>query len=404
MNVNTIRTWAPVTNQSFLDAAYNNGVNPIYVVMGFWINCQEDYRDPAIRQKYKNNFSAYVTKFKDHPAVLVWALGNENNLGYCMGNEAYIPAYYSLCNELAQIAYQIEGSDYHPVGIVNGDKSHIGISVYNSTDEQTPYLDFWASNVYPGYSFGNWFDVYANVTGKPLLITEYGIDALNNTNKQEYESVQSEWVLNQFNEINNANMTIGSTLMEYSDEWWKAGGLNTHDYGGYSTDRHPDSYGNEEWWGIMRTLKNTSGGIDIMQKRQVYYDLQNAFAEFQDSDHDGIADILDNCPVNYNPYQEDIYPPQGNNIGDVCECEGNFDGDLDQDGTDAYWFKKDFGRSRLVNRCTNANPCLGDFDCDGDVDGTDAFNFKSDFGRSTIQNPCPEKQQPINATNRWCYY
>jgi hypothetical protein len=33
--------------------------------------------------------------------------------------------------------------------------------------------------------------------------------------------------------------------------------------------------------------------------------------------------------------------------------------------------------------------CEGNFDCDDNVDGTDAFMFKSDFGRSTILNPCP---------------
>jgi hypothetical protein len=32
--------------------------------------------------------------------------------------------------------------------------------------------------------------------------------------------------------------------------------------------------------------------------------------------------------------------------------------------------------------------CEGNFDCDQDVDGTDAFTFKSDFGRSVILNPC----------------
>jgi len=31
--------------------------------------------------------------------------------------------------------------------------------------------------------------------------------------------------------------------------------------------------------------------------------------------------------------------------------------------------------------------CEGNFDCDVDVDGTDAFNFKADFGRSGILNP-----------------
>ena len=59
------------------------------------------------------------------------------------------------------------------------------------------------------------------------------------------------------------------------------------------------------------------------------------------------------------------------------------------DGTDASAFKKDFGRSKILNPCNRTNPCKGDFDCDGDVDGTDASVFKLDFGRSIIINPCP---------------
>ena len=98
--------------------------------------------------------------------------------------------------------------------------------------------------------------------------------------------------------------------------------------------------------------------------------------------------------------QEDTYPPpSGNNCGDACECEGNFDDDTDQDGSDAANFKSDFGRSIFLNPCTNALPCNGDFDCDGDVDGTDAALFKSDFGRSGFLNPCP-----ICPTHPWCTY
>ena len=35
----------------------------------------------------------------------------------------------------------------------------------------------------------------------------------------------------------------------------------------------------------------------------------------------------------------------------VDYCEGNFDNDLDQDGTDAFVFKQDFGRSSLLDPC-----------------------------------------------------
>jgi cysteine-rich repeat protein len=121
----------------------------------------------------------------------------------------------------------------------------------------------------------------------------------------------------------------------------------------------------------------------------------------EDLDSDAMGDACDNCTRNYNPGQEDTYPPQTNGCGDACECEGNFNGweDQDVDGSDAFTFKQDFGRSRILDPCTNADICNGDFFCEGDVDGTDAFQFKSDFGRSTILNPCPSC-----VTIPWCVY
>jgi hypothetical protein len=125
------------------------------------------------------------------------------------------------------------------------------------------------------------------------------------------------------------------------------------------------------------------------------------YCPLSDSDGDGVPDCTDNCPTKPNPGQEDSYPPGGNGCGDACECEGNFDDDYDQDGTDASTFKVDFGRSKISgNPCTSARPCNGDFECDTDVDGTNASAFKTDFGRSKISgNPCP-----ICPTNPWCVY
>jgi hypothetical protein len=83
----------------------------------------------------------------------------------------------------------------------------------------------------------------------------------------------------------------------------------------------------------------------------------------------------------------------------VCDCEGNFDGDQDCDGTDAATFKADFGRSIFQRPCEIGDPCNGDFTCDGDVDGTDAAKFKEDFGRSSFNNPCPSC-----TVGEWCTY
>jgi hypothetical protein len=97
--------------------------------------------------------------------------------------------------------------------------------------------------------------------------------------------------------------------------------------------------------------------------------------------------------------QEDTCPPQGNEIGDACDCEGDFDCDGDVDGTDATSFKNDFGRRTYNNSCVSGNPCNGDFDCDNDCDGLDAANFRPDFGRNSFNNPCP-----ACLAGEWCVY
>jgi len=140
-----------------------------------------------------------------------------------------------------------------------------------------------------------------------------------------------------------------------------------------------------------------------------------------DADKDGIADSEDNCPRTYNPDQEDSYPPGGNNCGDACECEGDFDRDGSLFGyNDISLFKTDMGRFGgylpcsicitgssilypAINACqTDADcgpggvcgpdpldPCYGDFDCDGDVKDGDISVFKADMGRFPMVNPCP---------------
>ncbi len=76
--------------------------------------------------------------------------------------------------------------------------------------------------------------------------------------------------------------------------------------------------------------------------------IRNSLIIVQDADGDGILDSVDNCPTAYNPGQVDSYPPGGNNCGDACECEGNFDGDLDVDGFDLSKFQLDLGRTNCT--------------------------------------------------------
>jgi len=121
-----------------------------------------------------------------------------------------------------------------------------------------------------------------------------------------------------------------------------------------------------------------------------------------DADADCIGNVCDPEPEVYDSSVPDVYPPQGNGIGDACECEGNFNCtvDRDVDGSDASTFKADFGRSSFNRPCTSVDSCNGDFLCNGNVDGSDAAKFKSDFGRSSFQNPC----LICLSSGPWCAY
>jgi|GEM_PF-1186317 len=289
MNANTIRTWGKVTNAQFLIDAWHGGDKPIYVIMGYWLDSwNNDYSDPTTRANILSDFRTYVQTYKDYPAVLMWAIGNEDNLA--LQSRGINPSdFYSLCDEMAEAAYEAEGAAYHPVVIINGDVGNIGDPAKHADDLSLTYVDAWAMNTYPGSSLTAKINEYSTKSAKPLYISEYGIDAYNDSADAEYGSEQAEWDLNLWRDIANSNITIGGTVMAYSDEWWK--GIHSatrtgcpdsnaayHSDCGYPTANHPDGYANEEWWGIVRPVDN-GANPDIMQPRQVYYALASEFAK-----------------------------------------------------------------------------------------------------------------------------
>ncbi|MDP3785942.1 MAG: glycoside hydrolase family 2 TIM barrel-domain containing protein [Candidatus Omnitrophota bacterium] len=280
MHCNTIRTWAEV-NKALLDYAQKYGIK---VIAGFKPYADDvEFSDPENRIRIINQFKDYVSVYKDHPAILFWAIGNEDNYHY-KGKD--ITDWYAMANEMAKQARDLEGKNFHPVAIVNGHILNIGDLSKKADDKSMAYIDIWGANVYMGHSFeksamGNLFGQFARKSRKPLWISEYGIDAWDHVNKKEQQEAQAEWVGNNWDEIAKSSVCIGATLMAYSDEWWKAGDPDSHDFGGYGTDAwgktHPDNYSNEEWWGVV-AAERTEGGIDKVIPRKVYYTLLERWA------------------------------------------------------------------------------------------------------------------------------
>lgn len=78
---NAVRTWGVDEKTGpLLDEAHRHGLR---VVVGYWMRKDEgfDYRDPAQRAAQVEQLRGWVRKYRDHPAPLMWAVGNEAELG-----------------------------------------------------------------------------------------------------------------------------------------------------------------------------------------------------------------------------------------------------------------------------------------------------------------------------------
>ncbi|MBN1869544.1 MAG: hypothetical protein JW847_03090 [Candidatus Omnitrophica bacterium] len=325
MGCNTIRLWKAnstfnKSNNRFpnfmtkrtLDLADEYGIK---VIPGFWIDtslpkCSNyrmiysapDFTKESIRAAYIKDFVKFVNQFKSHPAVLFWAIGNENNLHIDSLNFEQMSSLYSLADDMAAAAHQAEGTSFHPVAFVNGDLAEIGEIIYDTLDSNLNHLDIWGANVYRGNSFGNLFNDYAQRSEKPFWISEYGLDSWNSLSYGapaaggEDQDTQAQWIGNLWDEIAaNKDIVIGATVMEYSDEWWKPdewiskGGYNsTHDFFGTgpkdfdcngSIDWYPpapDNYFHQEWFGIM-SVEDRTLEIDNATPKKAYYTLREKF-------------------------------------------------------------------------------------------------------------------------------
>ena len=316
MNANTIRLWKGNDTQEanrfpnkltirtvILAAKYN-----LKIIAGFWVNDLTFDSQGNIngRQDIIDRFVEYVNNFKKYSAILFWAIGNENNLNKIDGRlrgPQESKAWYALVNEMAQAAHDAEGPNFHPVAVVDAEIEHIGDAAYGAADEQLPALDIWGVNAYRGRSFYTLFSDYHKGSQKPLWISEFGAGAwhVNNMkdpdNGYEDQDTQSDWVGSLWDEIvKNAPVTIGGTVMEYSDEWWKPSEWycakpnlsqeentklvekcnSTQDHFGHPDNGAPDGFSSEEWFGIMSIAPNPSDpkGPDLMKERKVYFNLQ----------------------------------------------------------------------------------------------------------------------------------
>lgn len=288
MNANVIRTYRPITTSFFLDYAnYRN----LYVIMGFYVD------PPAIvtpegRNHIKRNFLNMVEHWKNHPAVLMWCLGNE--VAYEL-HEAHISDWYRLLNECAAQAKIIDPN--HPV--ITSISDDIGsIRTY---DSMVPNLDAWGINSFRGAVLYELFNEYTPAppelppSSKPLLITEFGCDRYDGRTgyNHEDEIMQRNSLKTQIRTIYDNLITTdsskpctGGCVFSWTDGWWKhEGGSNEiQETATDWTARDPESYIdqniNNEWWGIIGLFRSSPASPTVLILKKGYYTVQEEYARW----------------------------------------------------------------------------------------------------------------------------
>ena len=79
---NSIRTWSAEEAGKVLDKAHEMGLS---VMFGLWVGHERhgfNYDDEEAVKKQLARFTEIVKKYKDHPAILLWGIGNEVDLFY----------------------------------------------------------------------------------------------------------------------------------------------------------------------------------------------------------------------------------------------------------------------------------------------------------------------------------
>lgn len=161
---NSIRTWSAEKLQPILDEAHKLGLT---VTVGLWLGHERHGFDYNNAEQVAAQYQAAeqtILSFKDHPAVLMWALGNEME-GYAAGDNAAI---WSAINNLATMAKRLDPN--HPTMTV---VAEIGGDRVKNIHRLCPDIDIVGINSYGGAA--TLPQRYRDAGGtKPYVITEFG--------------------------------------------------------------------------------------------------------------------------------------------------------------------------------------------------------------------------------------
>jgi len=159
---NSIRTWGHDNAQEILDEAQRHGLT---VTVGLWVQHERhgfNYDDEEAVQRQLEVFREVVRKHKDHPALLMWGVGNEMELN------ASNMKVWDAVNDIAEMIKEEDPN--HPTLTA---VAEIGPDKIREINNRVPAIDVLGINSYAGL---NSIPERVREFGweKPYVVTEWG--------------------------------------------------------------------------------------------------------------------------------------------------------------------------------------------------------------------------------------
>lgn len=255
-HINTIRVYAPIDDIEILDKIHEAGLK---LIIGF------GYNQNGVFDILSGTYIDYIHKYKNHPAVLMWELGNEYNY-HPEWFEGDLKNWYSTMNHAAKEIHKTDSK--HLVTTAHGeipDKLALSLS---------PAIDVWGMNIYRWDNPENLFNEWKVISEKPMYLSEAGTDSYMSIPKLNYkegvnEKAQADATTKILNSVfTNQSICSGVTLFAFVDELWKAGNNEMLDPGGWAPNSSGVPYDgapNEEYWGIVNIDRTPKKAYKIVQ-------------------------------------------------------------------------------------------------------------------------------------------
>jgi hypothetical protein len=136
---NSVRTWDTDDAGKVLDAAHQRGLS---VMLGLRLGLERqgfDYDNAAAVQAQKEKIRAEILKYKDHPALLVWGIGNELDLFYKN------PRVWYAVEDIAKMIKSLDPNHLVTTVVAGVDDKKLAL-----IKERVPSMDYLSINIYGG--------------------------------------------------------------------------------------------------------------------------------------------------------------------------------------------------------------------------------------------------------------